>query len=241
MAPGHSFFFGHLLYLKSMLDRLPRNAHYQYALGDVTREHFSEEGVYYIDLWPVSGLFLTVVSPSVANQIHANPEISMESPSLLPRFFKPICGGPSMFDMCEKDWKPWRAIFSKSFSADHVLSLVPGMVDETLVYCETLRSLAVKKNMFYVDLTTLRFTIDVIGKTILCVVSDLSIVRPNLIYEQERTSGSSIELQHLGGLYDESDPVASSQRGNKPSAVPEPCTLGRPLVERSTDGQIHWR
>ncbi len=75
-----------------MLDRLPRNAHYQYALGDVAREHFSKEGVYYIDLWPVSGLFLTVVSPNVANQIHANPEISMERPSLLPRFFKPICG-----------------------------------------------------------------------------------------------------------------------------------------------------
>jgi len=92
VAPGHSFFFGHLLYLKSMLDRLPRNAHYQYALGDVAREHFSKEGVYYIDLWPVSGLFLTVVSPNVANQIHANPEISMERPSLLPRFFKPICG-----------------------------------------------------------------------------------------------------------------------------------------------------
>jgi len=61
-------------------------------LGDVAREHFSKEGVYYIDLWPVSGLFLTVVSPNVANQIHANPEISMERPSLLPRFFKPICG-----------------------------------------------------------------------------------------------------------------------------------------------------
>lgn len=194
-----------------MLDRLPRNAHYQYALGDVAREHFSKEGVYYIDLWPVSGLFLTVVSPNVANQIHANPEISMERPSLLPRFFKPICGGPSMFDLREKDWKPWRAIFSRGFSADHVLSLVPGMVDETVVYCETLRSCAVEKAMFYLDLTTLRFTVDVIGKTILCVMSVISIAKPKLICEQECTPRSSIWLQHLGGLYDESDPVASSQ------------------------------
>lgn len=183
MAPGHSFVFGHLLYLKSMIDRLPPNAHYQYALGDVAREHFSKEGVYYIDLWPVSGLFLVVVSPEVANQIHANPNISMERPSLLPRFFKPICGGPSLFDIREKEWRPWRAIFSRGFSADHALSLVPVMVDETMVYCETLRRLAHEKAMFYLDLTTLRFTIDVIGKTILCVVSVISIAEPKLMLE----------------------------------------------------------
>ncbi|MCJ1310707.1 hypothetical protein MMC25_004373 [Agyrium rufum] len=41
------------------------------------------------------------------------------------------------------------------------------MVDETAVYCETLMQMARKGEMFYLDLTTLRFTIDVIGKTIL--------------------------------------------------------------------------
>lgn len=132
--------------------------------------------MFYIDLWPVSGLFLINVSPNVAIQIHANPEISMERPSLLPRFFKPICGGPSMFDLPEKKWKPWRAIFSRAFSADYVLSLVPDMVDETVVYCETLKSLALKDKMIFLDPTTLRFTIDVIGKTILCVV-DFSMVQ----------------------------------------------------------------
>lgn len=72
-----------------------------------------------------------------------------------------------MFDLPEKKWKPWRTIFSKGFSADHVLSLVPGMVDEITVYCDTLRTLALKKTMFYLDTTTLRFTIDAIGTTVL--------------------------------------------------------------------------
>lgn len=152
-----------------MIDSLPRNAHYQNAFGDIARKHFSKQGVFYIDLWPVSGLFLINVSPHVANRIHANPKISMERPGLLPRFFKPICGGPNMFDLPEKKWKPWRAIFSKGFSAEHILSLVPGMVDETVVYCETLRGLALQGNMFYLDSTPLRFTIDVIGKTVLYV------------------------------------------------------------------------
>lgn len=167
VAPNHNFLFGHLLYLKSMIDKLPRNAHYQSAFGDIAREHFSKEGVFYVDLWPVTGLFLIVVSPNVATQIHANAKISMERPSLLPRFFKPICGGPSMFDLRESKWRPWRAVFSRGFGADHILSLVPGMVDETTTYCQTLETLALKNELFYLDPTTLRFTLDVIGKTIL--------------------------------------------------------------------------
>ncbi|KAL8631386.1 hypothetical protein Q9189_002896 [Teloschistes chrysophthalmus] len=93
--------------------------------------------------------------------------MSMQRPPLLPRFFKPIAGGPNMFDMREHDWKPWRAIFSKAFSTEHVVSLIPDMVDETMVYSETLKKFAEQKQMFQLDLITLRFTIDVIGKTIL--------------------------------------------------------------------------
>ncbi|KAL8792683.1 MAG: hypothetical protein Q9195_004743 [Heterodermia aff. obscurata] len=167
VAPGHSFFFGHLFFFKKALDKLPPNAHYQNALGDIAREYFHHEGCYYIDMWPVSGVLFVVVSPHVANQIHANPNMSMQRPPLLPRFFKPIAGGPDMFDMREHEWRPWRAKFNKAFSAEHVLSLVPDMIDETLVYSETLEKHSKEGKIFYLDLTTLRFTIDVIGKTIL--------------------------------------------------------------------------
>lgn len=167
VAPCHPFLFGHLFYFKKALDKLPPNAHYQNALGDIAREHFQNEGCYYIDTWPVSGILFIVVSPHIANQIHANPNMSMQRPPLLPRFFKPIAGRPNMFDMREHEWKPWRTVFSKAFSAEHILSLVPDMVDETMVYSETLRRLAEQREMFQLDLTTLRFTIDVIGKTIL--------------------------------------------------------------------------
>lgn len=72
-----------------------------------------------------------------------------------------------MFDVPEHKWKQWRTVFSKGFSSDHNLSLVPRMVDTTLVYCETLRSLALKQTMIYLDSATLRFTIDAIGRTVL--------------------------------------------------------------------------
>ena len=70
-----------------------------------------------------------------------------------------------MFDMREHEWRPWRGKFNKAFSAENVLLLVSDMIDETLVYRETLQKHLKDEKMFYLDLTTLRFTIDVIGKT----------------------------------------------------------------------------
>ena len=43
------------------------------------------------------------------------------------------------------------------------------MAKETVVYSETLRDLAQKGDIFYLDTTTLRFTLDMIGRTISCV------------------------------------------------------------------------
>jgi len=154
--------------MKKLSDGLPYGAHYQYMLGEVAREHFLEEGAFYMDLWPISGLFLTVTSPKIGIQAtQTNQNLCSRRPALVRRFFKPIAGGSNLFDLPEKEWKPWRAVFNKGFNNDHILSLVPGILKETRVYCRTLRSLALKGNMFYLDTTTLRFTIDIIGWTLL--------------------------------------------------------------------------
>ena len=104
VAPCHSLLFGHLLYLKSLMDRLPKGAHYQYLFYDIAREHFTGEGMYYIDLWPVSGLYIAVVSPQVATQVtQTNHDLSMERHTMLRGCFKPITGGLSLFDLPEKE------------------------------------------------------------------------------------------------------------------------------------------
>lgn len=89
----------------------------------------------------------------------------MRKADLLPRFFKPIAGGPNMVDMPEEEWEPWRAVFNKGFSNEYSLKLIP--VKEIGVYRATLRSHADKGELFYLDITTLKFTMDMIGKSIL--------------------------------------------------------------------------
>ncbi|KAF5869938.1 putative afln vera monooxygenase protein [Botrytis fragariae] len=141
VAPGHSFLFGHLLLLGKMFRRLPKDAHYQYMFGEIYRDHFESTGT--------------------------NTLIAARKVDLLARFFKPIAGGPCLFDMPEESWRPWRAVFNKAFNNDYFQKLVPGMVKQIEVYKDILREHAEKGDMFYLDTTTLRFTMDLIGKTIM--------------------------------------------------------------------------
>ena len=167
-APHHNIIFGHLLYLKRRMDVLPPKAHYQYMFADIAHEKFQNEGLYYIDLWPASGMMIIVTSPLVAAQVaQTNSQLCYDRASMLTRFFKPIAGGPNLFDMAEKEWRPWRAIFNKGFGTEQVTSLVRHVLSETEVYKEKLRGLARKQEMFFLDPVTLRFTMDIIGQTIL--------------------------------------------------------------------------
>jgi cytochrome P450 len=166
VAPNHSFVFGHLLYLKSVLDRLPKDAYYQYGFATIAREAFYDTGAFYMDLWPMSGLFLTIVSPTIGVEVtQTNPKLTSERPKLLRRFLKPITGGLTIFDLDEKEWKPWRAVFNKGFQSDRMYSLVPSMVQEVQVFAGTLRDLAKKGTICSLDPIALRFMIDMIGKT----------------------------------------------------------------------------
>ena len=72
-----------------------------------------------------------------------------------------------MFDMSEPEWRPWRAVFTKGFNNEHFNSHLAGMIEEVKTYAETLRGLAGNGEMFYLDLVTLRFVMDMIGKTLL--------------------------------------------------------------------------
>ena len=111
---------------------------------------------------------LVVISPAAATgAFQTNTLTSMKKPEMLADFFKPITGGPNLFDMPEKDWRPWRTVFNKGFNDQYLISLVPGMVKQTMKFRMTLVSLVKKNDMFQLDPVTLRFMLDMIGQTIL--------------------------------------------------------------------------
>lgn len=68
-----------------------------------------------------------MISPTAAIEAAQTSAVSCERPRLLERFLKSITGGPNLFDLVEKEWRPWRAIFNKGFGTEQNDSLVPDM------------------------------------------------------------------------------------------------------------------
>ncbi len=156
---------------------MPRDAHRDLALGEILRRYYPSEGIVYLDLWPAARPIILLTSASLAAQASkSNPSVAANRPPELVPWFRPLTGGPILFDMPEQDWKVWRAIFNKGFASAHVMSLVPGMVAECLVYRDKLRQHARKNDMFYLDPMTLRLTMDLIGRTVLYVLLALPLL-----------------------------------------------------------------
>ncbi|PVI03211.1 hypothetical protein DM02DRAFT_521270, partial [Periconia macrospinosa] len=142
VAQGHSFLFGHLLYLKSYLDRIPKDAHYQYAFGEIGTEHFPGTGAYYIDPWPMTRFTLVIISPKKVHKSDRQIHEIAPSQTCYQDFFLPITSGPTIIDVNEAAWKPWRSLFNKGFHSDYIQSLVPRVIEEMLVYADTIRAAA---------------------------------------------------------------------------------------------------
>ena len=163
--PPHSFPLGHLLAMAPVVKLFPPNAIKVYLFAHLV-SLFGHSGAMYLDLWPLAAPFLVITSPYLANQV-ASTSIAFEKPDALRTWFHSLTGGISIFDAPAAKWKALRVLFSRGFSAGHLMSLVPVMVEETEVYCEILREHAKKGDMFYLDKTNLRFMLDVIGRTAL--------------------------------------------------------------------------
>jgi len=77
-----------------------------------------------------------------------------------------LVGTDSIFATHGNEWQQQRAWFAPAFSLSHLLTLVPGMIEEVLVFKETLTKLAVSKETFSMSEKLSKVTIDVIGRTV---------------------------------------------------------------------------
>lgn len=158
--------FGHLLFLKKMASTLPQNTVMHNVMWKITREYFPD-GLFYLHLWPFSGTILVVCNVYVACQVE---HLDLGKPKSVVGPIDTIAGGPSLLTQEGAEWKRWRRLFSKGFSAGHLLSLAPGIAEEIAVF----RDLLVKKcqatgrsDMFQMEEMTVRMTFDVIARVVM--------------------------------------------------------------------------
>jgi hypothetical protein len=95
VAPKHNFLFGHLFYLKTVLDKLPRSSPTTTTLLLRSIESNSKTAVYSLanERCNHTSLLTNHCYSCITNALRYATSI----PDLLPRWFKSSTGGPRMF------------------------------------------------------------------------------------------------------------------------------------------------
>lgn len=163
--PPHHPVFGHLQIVGGIMSKLPSDVHGQ-VLPRQIELMFPELGpIFYVDTWPFGPPILAVASLDGARQItqvHSLPKFHA-----LRDFMRPATGGNDLVTMEGEEWKKWRSIFNPGFSSGHVLALIPEMLKDMSIFCEILRELAEKQDIFLMDPLTARLSLDIIGRVTL--------------------------------------------------------------------------
>lgn len=164
MPPVHPI-LGHLLFCYKVMSKLPKDVHPHY-LPDQIRRAIPELGpIYYIDTWPFTTPMLVVASPDALHQI-TQAHVLPKFPAIR-NFLHPLTNGPDIVSMDGQQWKTWRNIFNPGFSASHLMTLVPDIVQETTTFCQILNEYAKEQTLFTMKSLTDNLAMDVIGKIVL--------------------------------------------------------------------------
>ncbi|MCJ1466436.1 hypothetical protein MMC07_005055 [Pseudocyphellaria aurata] len=163
--PPHHPIVGHIFILAGIMSKLPKDA-YPHYLADQLRRTYPDLGpIYYLDAWPFITLTLVVASPATMAQIttaHVLPKFPA-----IKDFLYPLANGLDLVSMEGQEWKYWRNMFNPGFSASHLMTLVPDIIKETMVFLDILNDHAIKQDVFRMKDLTDNLAMDVIGKVVL--------------------------------------------------------------------------
>jgi cytochrome P450 len=164
--PPHSFLFGHLGIIGEITAHyFPEDVHGHHFCRAIRKAYPDLPPDFYIDLWPFSEQMLLVSDPKVAYQ--CTVEHSLPKQASLKMIIEPLTGGEDLLTMEGKEWKTWRAIYNPGFAAGHLMTMVPGMVEDAQIFAETLKKYARAEGLFELEEVCARLTIDIIGRVVL--------------------------------------------------------------------------
>lgn len=170
----HSWLWGHIPILLRIRRAYPGDAHLlRYLqrwvldnLDSVFPDQKSCPPVVYIDLWPVARPLLLITHHAVSSQIAYLPK----SPELR-AYLTPLDANKSLISTEGDMWRTWRTRFNPGFSLKNVVTMVPFILEESLIFVDGLRSMAGQDGawgpVFPLEERTTNLTFDIIGRVVL--------------------------------------------------------------------------
>lgn len=130
------------------------------------RKKYNLGDYFYLDWWPVGPRWLFIADPELASQYVTTTQSLPKSP-LVKDYLDIFLGKSNMVALEGDDWKRIRSMFNPGFAANHLMTLVPYIVDSTMVFIDVLDKKAKNKELFEMEEYATRLTIDIIGKVVL--------------------------------------------------------------------------
>ncbi|KAK5546428.1 hypothetical protein LTR23_003533 [Exophiala sp. CCFEE 6169] len=163
--PMTSTFWGHLPLAGECKRLFPPQTHVQ-NWSNYIRKKYQLGDVFYVDWWPLGPRWLFVADPELASKYITTGQ-SLRKSHLTTNYLTKLLGRDNMVGLEGQQWKVLRSIFNPGFSASHLISLVPLIVDSTLVFLDILREKAQSGELISLDTYSTRYTIDIIGKIVM--------------------------------------------------------------------------
>ena len=153
--PPYNPILGHLGLAARIVGTLPSDAHGHYLASEIKILYPELPSIFYLDIWPTGPPLIVITSAAGAHEIINEPKHED-----IFGFLQPLIGKHGLVTMEGQEWKYWRNIFNPGFNPNHLLTLVPGIVENTLVLRDILRERAESKVMFSLFETMSKLTMD---------------------------------------------------------------------------------
>jgi len=163
-GPPHSYLCGSLPSMNEVLSKQPKRAAPQ-TFGILIRDHFGLGDYFYVDPWPFGDPIMMIFDADIMNQFTVKQ--SLPKHPEVEKFMRNIGGPGNMVSSEGLEWKKWRSAFNPGFAASHLMSLVPLIVDDVLIFNDIMEKHAENDDVFRMERATTSLTVDIIGKVVL--------------------------------------------------------------------------
>jgi cytochrome P450 len=162
---GRSFFWGNINIAAECVNLFPPGTH-PHNWVPYIRNKYATGNIFYVDLWPLGPRIMYIADPEVASKFITTGQSLPKSP-LETDFINKLLGDKNMVSAEGHNWKSLRTMFNPGFSASHLMTLVPYIVDASMVFHDIIQQKAETGELFQMEEVATRLTIDIIGKVVL--------------------------------------------------------------------------
>ena len=163
--PMPSKLLGHIPIAAECERHFPSDAH-PHVYAHYIRKKYNLGKVFYVDFWPLGPRSLFIADPELSSQYVTTTQ-SLPKSSLANDYLHKLLGRNNMVSLEGEQWKALRSMFNPGFASVHLMTLVPYIVDQSLVFCSVLRESAESGALVEMEELATRLTVDIIGKVVL--------------------------------------------------------------------------